>query len=202
MATDDVVFARTRCRSCGVESKGYREPTVVPGLVLAYCVICKKKTPADDLGDVTRGVHPLRVVEDDTLPPDRVEFRDTDGTVVGSVDLGRTVDLVGTSVATVDLVADDAIQRAYEEWRATDDGREVVAAIRARALDLRRRGWSHYGIKALGEVVRFDQAIRVGPDAEGYRVNNSHLSRLARDLMAEEAELRDFFEVRDLRAVR
>lgn len=94
----------------------------------------------------------------------------------------------------------DHVQAAYAEWMKTEDGRAVAKAIRDRALELRRRGWPSYGIQAIAEVVRFDHALRVGPDVAGYRVNNSHLSRLSRDLMAHYPELDGFFEVRELRA--
>lgn len=94
---------------------------------------------------------------------------------------------------------EDHVQRVYREWRGTPDGAAVVARIRRRALEIKARGFRRYGIQALAEVVRFDHALRVGPDAAGYKVNNSHLSRLARDLMDEEPELRGFFETRELR---
>lgn len=96
------------------------------------------------------------------------------------------------------------LHQAYLRWRETDDGKVVVDAIRTRALGLASKGWRHYGIQALAEVARYDRALDVGPDAEGYRVNNSHLSRLARDLMREDPDgpLRDFFEVRELRSIR
>ena len=95
----------------------------------------------------------------------------------------------------------DRVQAAYAEWMTTPDGRAVAIAVRDRALALRRRGWSSYGIQAIAEVVRFDRSIEVGPDAAGYRVNNSHLSRLARDLMAHYPELAGFFETRSLHAL-
>jgi hypothetical protein len=93
------------------------------------------------------------------------------------------------------------LHQAYLRWRETDDGKLVVGAIRLRALELRRRGWRRYGIQALAEVARFDRALAVGPDADGYKINNSHLSRLSRDLMREDPELDDFFETRELRSV-
>lgn len=99
-----------------------------------------------------------------------------------------------------DVEEADHVQAAYAEWMKTEDGRAVAKAIRDRALELRRRGWPSYGIQAIAEVVRFDHALRVGPDVAGYRVNNSHLSRLSRDLMAHYPELDGFFEVRELRA--
>lgn len=111
-----------------------------------------------------------------------------------------TLDELGLAPPTEEAV--DHVQAAYSEWIGTEDGRAVAKAIRDRALELRRRGWSSYGIQAIAEVVRFDHALRVGPDAAGYRVNNSHLSRLSRDLMAHYPELAEFFETRELTAGR
>ena len=94
------------------------------------------------------------------------------------------------------------LHQAYLLWRGTEDGQAVVESIRRRALELRSYGWHHYGIQALAEVARFDRALLVGPDAAGFKVNNSHLSRLARDLMRESPDLVDFFEIRELRSIR
>lgn len=88
---------------------------------------------------------------------------------------------------------------AFREWLATDDGRAILEDVRRRALDLRRRGFAHFGIGALWEAARFDRALVLGPDAEGFRLNNNHRSRAARLLMEQQPELAGFFEVRELR---
>lgn len=92
------------------------------------------------------------------------------------------------------------LQERYKEWRATSDGETVVAAVTEAALRLHRRGFKHYGIAALFEAARYTYALRVGPDAEGFKLNNNWRSRLARDLMVEHPELDGFFELRELRA--
>ena len=92
------------------------------------------------------------------------------------------------------------LQRRFEEWLATDDGQAVYEHVRGRALRLRRRGWRRFGMKALWEAARYDRALEVGPDAEGWKVNNNYHSRLARRLMDEEPELQGFFELRELRS--
>jgi len=74
----------------------------------------------------------------------------------------------------------------------------VSVAIRDRALAERELGKSRGSIQRLAEIVR-DEAIAAGKDAAGFRVNNSHLSRLARDLMLKYPTLDGFFEVRELR---
>jgi hypothetical protein len=92
------------------------------------------------------------------------------------------------------------IQVKYEAWRATPDGETVYEAVRDAALRLRRRGFVHYGISALYEAARYTYSLRVGPDAEGWKLNNNWRSRMARELMTDEPELADFFELRTLRA--
>lgn len=92
------------------------------------------------------------------------------------------------------------LQERYAAWRLSPNGVAVIAAVRDAALRLRRRGFKHYGIAALFEAARYTYALRVGPDAEGFKLNNNWRSRLARDLMREEPELADFFELRELRA--
>lgn len=91
------------------------------------------------------------------------------------------------------------LDAAFREWLATADGSAVLASVHRRALDLRREGWRRFGIGALWELARYDRALQVGPDAEGWRLNNSHRSRAARLLMDQEPELAGFFEVRELR---
>lgn len=93
-----------------------------------------------------------------------------------------------------------SLQEKYEEWRATADGMVVYGAVRKAAFRLRGRGFTHYGIKALWEAARYTYYLRVGPDAEGWKVNNNWTSRIARELMMNEPELEGFFELRHLRA--
>lgn len=88
----------------------------------------------------------------------------------------------------------------YALWRDSEQGRAVVAAVTEAARNLRRRGFRRYGIAALFEAARYTYALKVGPDAEGYALNNSFRSRLARDLMREHPELDGMFELRELRS--
>lgn len=92
------------------------------------------------------------------------------------------------------------LQERYEEWRASAQGRQVVQAVAVAALKLRARGFTHYGIAALFEAARYEHSLRVGPDAEGFKLNNNWRSRLARDLMVDYPELAGMFELRELRA--
>lgn len=92
------------------------------------------------------------------------------------------------------------LQEKYEDWRASEDGQTVYSAVRDAAFRLVQRGFRHYGIAALFEAARYTYSLRVGPDAEGFKVNNNWRSRMARELMANEPGLEGFFELRTLRS--
>lgn len=87
---------------------------------------------------------------------------------------------------------------SYSIWRASDDGRVVFAEFTRRALRLRAAGYKHFGSQAIAESIRYDAAVRLKGD--GFRVNNSHIARLAREVMASDARLTGFFETRRSRA--
>jgi hypothetical protein len=91
------------------------------------------------------------------------------------------------------------LEAAFRAWLDSDDGRRVYSSVRDRALALRARGWLHFGIRPLWESARYDSALDVGPDC-GFKLNDHHHSRLARELMRREPELDGFFTVRDLRS--
>lgn len=69
----------------------------------------------------------------------------------------------------------------------------VYGALRDMALSLRRRGVTHYSVKALWEVLRF-----AGLQTHGdlFKLNNDYTACYARMLVAGEAELADFFSLR------
>jgi hypothetical protein len=74
------------------------------------------------------------------------------------------------------------------------DNPHVYVRLRALALRLKDRGRPFYGIKALTEIVRFEQAMETtDPD---YKINNNYTALYARMLMDLEPELRDFFRTR------
>ena len=66
------------------------------------------------------------------------------------------------------------------------------------AVGLKRRGFRHFGAKAIVERLRFHYALTKGPDAGGYRINNSFTAYLARWAMRRNPELQEFFETRRL----
>ena len=91
------------------------------------------------------------------------------------------------------------LDERFEEWLKTENGKAVFHEAAARARALLARGYKHFGIKAICEAIRYERAQAVGPDAEGYVVNNNYSSRLARRIMAIYPELKGFFETRDLK---
>lgn len=91
------------------------------------------------------------------------------------------------------------IQERYDEWRITFDGQVVFKELVVRALKLKHAGWRHYSHKAIIETIRYDQAIKVGPDG-GFKVNDHYASRMAREAMAMYPDLAGFFEIRELKA--
>lgn len=93
-----------------------------------------------------------------------------------------------------------SIQAAYDAWRATLDGELVYENVRARAENLLRRGWRHFGIRPLWEAARYDRALVVGPDADGYKINDHYHSRMARELLAKGDVPEGFFELRELKS--
>jgi len=90
------------------------------------------------------------------------------------------------------------LDRDFERWLSTEWGQRLAREATARALELQRRGVSHYGIGAIWESIRFDWTLR-GYPADDFKANNNHRSRLARKIMAEHPELAGFFETRQLR---
>ena len=88
----------------------------------------------------------------------------------------------------------------FDEWRHTATGREVSNKFIRIALGLKRRGFDHFGAKAIIERVRWYVTVKAGPDAEGYKINNNSTSRLAHFAEERCPELKDFFRKRELRA--
>tara|TARA_R100001510_G_C7653488_1_gene211730 strand:+ start:1689 stop:2033 length:345 start_codon:yes stop_codon:yes gene_type:complete len=71
----------------------------------------------------------------------------------------------------------------------------VYIGLRRLALQLKRRGRKHYGIKGLFEVLRWEHA-RLSADDEPLKLNNAFTASYARLLMQQEPELQGFFRLR------
>ena len=74
---------------------------------------------------------------------------------------------------------------------------EVYAAFRTLALRLYNAGVRHYGAKCLFEVLRYETIIRARN--EPFKLDNSHVSRYARLLAANDKRFESFFSFRVLR---
>jgi hypothetical protein len=97
------------------------------------------------------------------------------------------------------IPGESRVERAFREWIASEDGQIVEDEVIRRARKLQRMGRKSYGIAALVEAIRYDNAIRILGTSDGFRINNSHRSLLARRVMERVPELREFFTCRDLR---
>ena len=97
----------------------------------------------------------------------------------------------------LDLLQPTLWQRG-EAWRHTPAGGEISNRFMRLAIGLRRRGFKHFGAKAIVERLRFHYALKLGPDDGDYRINNNYTAYLARWAMMRNPELQDFFETRRL----
>lgn len=73
----------------------------------------------------------------------------------------------------------------------------VYERLKRLAFKLKVRGVQRWGIKALYEVLRFEEALATTASAGSYRLNNNYTSLYARKLMAAEPDLEGFFELRE-----
>jgi hypothetical protein len=96
------------------------------------------------------------------------------------------------------LPGESRVERAFAEWIASAAGRyverEVIRLAREDKAAGDRRGEMNL---YLALVRRSSRGLT--KDRCGFRCNQNHRSFLARKLMAEQADLRDFFETRELR---
>lgn len=74
----------------------------------------------------------------------------------------------------------------------------IKTKLRRMALELKRKGHQHYGIKALIEVLRWDYAVRTQSGGD-FKINNAFATPYAYILMEESRELRGFFKTRKRR---
>lgn len=184
---------RAKCLGCqGVEVRSEYETTASPNLIRIRCATCGAKRIASI---AEGGVPGLTDKERAALRRDpRVPEPDVD-LVAEARRIFELEEPSGEMVqATADAATDDAsgmetmtdegtIDAAYRAWLATADGATIAKSIRDRAFAMKDRGFDHYGIAALFEAARFDRDLDVGPDADGWKLNNNFRSRLARDLM-------------------
>ena len=89
-------------------------------------------------------------------------------------------------------------EEGFRDWLASRDGERISKEFVSLARQLRDRGHRHFGAKALCEYIRFNIALKEGPD--GFKLNNNVTSRLSRWAMQSCPDLRGFFETRALTA--
>ena len=93
--------------------------------------------------------------------------------------------------------ASRSIQQAFLNFDEAHP--EVYEYLMRLTGEVRSRGFSHYGIGALWERMRWHfQIERV--EGEEFKLNNNFRSRYVRKIIKEHPELADFFELRVLRA--
>ena len=73
----------------------------------------------------------------------------------------------------------------------------VYGELRRLAFDLLRAGRTHYGMKGLFEVLRYEHA-RLTQAEDDFKINNIFTPYYARLLMANNKDLEGFFEVRSM----
>lgn len=69
--------------------------------------------------------------------------------------------------------------------------------VEAPGVQAQGAGVERYGIKALWEVLRYEESVQTTAAASSYRLNNNFTSMYARLLMAQEEDLEGFFELRE-----
>lgn len=94
-----------------------------------------------------------------------------------------------------DLGGLDPIERAF--WEFHRDNPNVYIELRGMALGLHGRGYDHYGIKALCEVLRFNRVMETDIADDTFKINNNYSALYARLLMRHEPRLSEFFETRE-----
>lgn len=86
----------------------------------------------------------------------------------------------------------------YEFDRFITENPHVYQKFRMICCKLKARGHDRWGAKAIWEVLRYEMALETSAPVDGPRLNNNHVSRLARRVM-QEPEFAGFFELRQLR---
>jgi hypothetical protein len=87
----------------------------------------------------------------------------------------------------------------FEDWRHTDAGREIANLFLRLALQMRRRGWDHFGAQDIVGRIRWEHALKHGPDGTGHKVRSRWKRPLAIWAMWRHAELKGFFRTKGTR---
>ena len=87
-------------------------------------------------------------------------------------------------------------QVAFEAWKETTAGGMVVNRFIRIAIGFHRRG-QRIGAKAMAERLRWNAFCRK-QEGEKYLINNVYVASMARFAMERVAELREYFEIRQI----
>jgi hypothetical protein len=79
-------------------------------------------------------------------------------------------------------------------WDFHHDNPQVYEHLVKMSRDLKNQGHKKIGIKMLFEVIRWQTMLRTTDPM--YKLNNSYASRYAREIMLNEPDLNNIFEVR------
>lgn len=88
------------------------------------------------------------------------------------------------------------LEAAFEAFH--HDHPEVYTELVGLARDLRRRGYTRFGIGMLFEILRWRRMRAVRSSAYTFKLNNNLRAYYARLIMVQEPDLRDAFNTREL----
>jgi hypothetical protein len=88
------------------------------------------------------------------------------------------------------------IQERFESFDQRNP--HVFEALKRLSLEMKRRGFTKWSIKAAFEVCRWMAALQTYGDS--FKLCNDYHARYARKIMAEVPELANFFELRERRS--
>lgn len=86
----------------------------------------------------------------------------------------------------------------FDAWVHSDCGREVAGWFVRLSVRMLNRGHKHYSADAICHRIRWHLNLQRGPDVGGYKINNNHVSKLARFAESREPRLVGFFAKRKL----
>lgn len=89
-----------------------------------------------------------------------------------------------------------ALEDRFREYHAKHPA--VYAELVARARAIKARGFRHYSIDTIFSALRYDSDLARGRERDGFVLNNNHRAYYARLIHEQEADLRGFFELRQL----
>lgn len=87
----------------------------------------------------------------------------------------------------------------FLEWNAKN--RNVWRMFEAETIKLIRAGKTHWGAKAICELIRYKRAIEEGGQFDDYAVNNNFSAYFARVFIVKYPAHADFFETREIRGL-